>query len=89
MTMPTTELARVFERDLGRILRLYAIDEVFAEICRDYLSLANAKSDAKEALPHIVSSLLGLEEEIRLRLASEPNEAQTEILKPPIDDMQT
>ncbi|SDL76774.1 hypothetical protein [Aliiruegeria lutimaris] len=71
MPIPATDLARLFEKDLDRILRLYAEDEVFAEICRDYVSVARLKSEGSPALPDILDSLRGLEEEIRQRLDAE------------------
>lgn len=67
----SNDLARLFERDLDRILRLYAVDEVFAEICRDYVSLSRLRSADSPPLPEILNSLRGLEEEIRQRLESE------------------
>ena len=67
----SNDLARVFQKDLDRILRLYAVDEVFAEICRDYVTLSRMKSDESPALPDVLSSLEGLEQEIRDRLSAE------------------
>lgn len=75
MPIPPSDLARVFEKDLDRILRLYAVDEVFAEICRDYVALTRLKSDGCLALPDILSSLQGLEEEIRERLDAEADQS--------------
>lgn len=76
-----SHLAQVFEKDLDRILRLYAIDDTFAEICRDYMEVAQHRKTANEPLPLVEETLGGLEEEIRKRLDLEQDPFRSEITK--------
>lgn len=59
-----------FETDFDDVQRLYCADEVFAEICRDFVHLSTLAGTGTDLNPQLRESLAALEREIRSRLST-------------------